>query len=94
MTDALQFALERGGIERVAKRDLEALHADRLDHEVGSTGAHQVRIVRGPVARLDVPGLRRVETVSFTEPGRSAVTVVRGGLEPQLVAGLFRAAGP
>jgi hypothetical protein len=59
----------------------------------GSTGAQQVRVVRGPVARLDVPGLRRVETVSFTEPGRSAVTVVRGGLEPQLVAGLFRAAG-
>jgi hypothetical protein len=58
----------------------------------GSSGA-QVRVVRGPVARVDLPGLRRVETVSFVEPGRSAVTVVRGGLEPQLVAGLFAAAG-
>ncbi len=59
----------------------------------GSTGAQQVRVVRGPVVSLDLPGLRRVETVSFSEAGRSSVTVVRGGLEPQLVAGLFRAAG-
>jgi len=59
----------------------------------GSSGAQQVRVVRGPVARLDVPALRRIETVSFPQPGRSAMTVVRGGLEPQLVAGLFVAAG-
>ena len=59
----------------------------------GTSGAQQVRVVRGPVARLDMPGLRRVETVNFVEPGRGAVTVVRGGIEPQLVAGLFVAAG-
>src|SRR3989440_11941313 len=59
----------------------------------GSTGAQQVRVVRGPVVSLDSPGLRRVETGTFSEAGRSSVTVVRGGLEPQLVAGLFRAAG-
>jgi Transglycosylase SLT domain len=58
----------------------------------GTSGA-QVRVVRGPVARLDMPGMRRFEIVSFGEVGRSSVTVVRGGLEPQLVAGLFVAAG-
>src|SRR2546423_3816113 len=59
----------------------------------GSTGAQQVRVVRGPVVSLDLPRLRRVETVSFSAAGRSSVTVVLSGLEPQLVAGLFRAAG-
>ena len=59
----------------------------------GSSGAQQVRVIRGPVARLDMPGLRHVETVKFTEPGRSPVMVVRGGIEHRLVVGLFQAAG-
>jgi len=59
----------------------------------GSSGAQQVRVVRGPAVRVDLPGLRHVETVSFAATGRSSVTIVRGGLEPQLVAGLFAAAG-
>jgi hypothetical protein len=59
----------------------------------GSSGAQQVRVIRGPVARVDVPGLRQVETVNFTEPGRSPVMVVRGGVDRQLAIGLFEAAG-
>ena len=76
----------------------EAAHPETARPDVeylgfGSSGAQQVRVIRGPVARLDVPGLRRVETVSFTEPGRSPVMIVRGGIEHRLVAGLFEVAG-
>jgi hypothetical protein len=59
----------------------------------GNAGAQQVRVIRGPVARLDLPGLRQVETVSFADRGKASVMVVRGGVEPQLVAGLVKAAG-
>ncbi len=41
VTDALQLALERGGVERVAQRDLEPLQADRLDDEIGRARAHR-----------------------------------------------------
>jgi hypothetical protein len=58
----------------------------------GDAGAQQVRVVRGPVVRLDLPWLRRVETVSFTEPGNSPVMVVRGGLDRQFAVGLFQSA--
>src|SRR5438034_5531587 len=60
----------------------------------GASGAQQVRVVRGPVARLDLPWLRRVETVSFGEPSQSPVMVVRGGLvRPVAVASFNAAAG-
>ena len=58
----------------------------------GASGAQQVRVVRGPVARLDLPWLRRVETVSFGEPGQSPVMVVRGGLMRPFAVALFNAA--
>ena len=41
MPDALQFALERGGVESIAQRNLKSLQADRLDHEIGRTCAHR-----------------------------------------------------
>jgi len=61
----------------------------------GDAGAQQVRVVRGPVVRLDLPWLRRVETVSFAQPGQSPVMVVRGGLmrRPFAVALFNLAAG-
>jgi transglycosylase-like protein with SLT domain len=58
----------------------------------GDAGAQQVRVVRGPVVRLDLPWLRRVETVSFAEPGHSPVMVVRGGFDRQFAVGLFQSA--
>jgi hypothetical protein len=58
----------------------------------GDSGAQQVRVVRGPVVRLDLPWLRRVETVSFAEPGHSPVMVVRGGFDRQFTVGLFQSA--
>jgi hypothetical protein len=58
----------------------------------GDSGAQQVRVVRGPVVRLDLPWLRRVETVSFAEPGHSPVMVVRGGFDRQFAVGLFQSA--
>jgi transglycosylase-like protein with SLT domain len=58
----------------------------------GDAGAQQVRVVRGPVARLDLPWLRRVETVSFAEPGQSPVMVVRGGLVRPFAVALFNSA--
>ncbi len=39
--DALQFAGQRLGGERVAQRDFHAFGAGRLDHEVGGAGAHR-----------------------------------------------------
>ena len=41
VADALQFALQRAGIERVAQADLQPLDADRLDHEILRAGAHR-----------------------------------------------------
>ena len=41
MADALQFALERRGVERVAQRHLQPFEADRLDHEILRAGAHR-----------------------------------------------------
>ena len=58
----------------------------------GDAGAQQVKVVRGPVARLDLPWLRRVETVSFAEPGQSPVMVVRGGLVRPFAVALFNSA--
>ena len=39
--DALQFALQRAGVERIAQRHLQPLDADRLDHEILGAGAHR-----------------------------------------------------
>ena len=41
MSDAVELALERAGIERVAQTDVQALGADRLDHEVDGASAHR-----------------------------------------------------
>ena len=41
VADALQFALQRAGVERVAQADLQTLDADRLDHEILGAGAHR-----------------------------------------------------
>ncbi len=38
--DAGELAFERAGGERIAQRHLQALGADRLDHEVGGARAH------------------------------------------------------
>ena len=38
--EPLHFAGQRRGGERVAQRDLQALGAGRLDHEIGGAGAH------------------------------------------------------
>jgi hypothetical protein len=58
----------------------------------GDAGAQQVRVVRGPVVRLDLPWLRRVETVSFAQAGQTPVMVVRGGLMRPFAVALFNAA--
>ena len=39
--DAGKLALERARGERIAQRDLQALGADRLDHEIGRARAHR-----------------------------------------------------
>jgi len=41
VTDALQLALQGLRVERVAQGDLQPLHANRLDHEILSAGAHR-----------------------------------------------------
>ena len=41
MFDAREFALERGGVERVADTHLQALNAHRLDDEIDGAGAHR-----------------------------------------------------
>ena len=41
VADALQLALQRAGVERVAQRHLQPLDADRLDHEILGAGAHR-----------------------------------------------------
>ncbi|MGY4425287.1 hypothetical protein ACVWY2_007736 [Bradyrhizobium sp. JR6.1] len=41
VADALQFALERRCVERVAQADLQPLEADRLDDEILGTGPHR-----------------------------------------------------
>ena len=41
VADALQFALQRAGVERIAQADLQPLDADRLDHEILGAGAHR-----------------------------------------------------
>ena len=41
VADALQFALERAGVERIAQRHLQPLEADRLDDEILRAGAHR-----------------------------------------------------
>jgi hypothetical protein len=41
VTDALQFAFQRAGVERVAQADLQPLHADGLDDEILGAGAHR-----------------------------------------------------
>ncbi len=41
MPDALQFALQRAGVERIAQAYLQPLDADRFDHEIVGTGAHR-----------------------------------------------------
>ena len=58
----------------------------------GDAGAQQVRWC---AARLSARSalLRRVETVSFAEPGRPAVMVVRGGSDRQFAVGLFQSVG-
>src|SRR5438552_9455938 len=58
----------------------------------GDAGAQQVRVVRGPVVRHDLPWLRLVESVSFVQPGQSPVMVVRGGLMRPFAVALFNAA--
>ena len=58
----------------------------------GEAATQQVRVIRGPVARPDLPWLRRVETVSFAEPNQSPVMVVRGGIVRQFAVPLFAAA--
>ena len=39
--DALQLALQRAGVQRIAQRNLQPLDADRLDHEILGAGAHR-----------------------------------------------------
>ena len=39
--DAVEFVLERALVQRVAQRDLQALGADRLDHEIDRARAHR-----------------------------------------------------
>jgi hypothetical protein len=39
--DALQLALQRAGVERIAQADLQPFDADRLDHEILRAGAHR-----------------------------------------------------
>ena len=39
--DALQFAFERAGVERVAQAHQQPLDSDRLDHEIDRAGAHR-----------------------------------------------------
>ena len=41
MADALQFALERRSVERIAQRHLQPFETDRLDHEILRAGAHR-----------------------------------------------------
>jgi hypothetical protein len=41
VSDAVELALERAGIERVAQADVQAFGADRLDHEVDGARAHR-----------------------------------------------------
>ena len=41
VADALQFAFQRAGVERIAQADLQPLEADRLDHEILGAGAHR-----------------------------------------------------
>ena len=41
VADALQFALQRRGVERVAQADLQPFDAGRLDHEILGAGAHR-----------------------------------------------------
>ena len=41
VADALQFALERAGVERIAQRHLQPFEADRLDDEILRAGAHR-----------------------------------------------------
>ena len=41
VADALQFALERRSVERVAQRHLQPFEAGRLDHEILRAGAHR-----------------------------------------------------
>ena len=53
MLDAVEFAFERAGVERVAQADLQPLGADRLDHEIGRPRAHR----RDDVVDATVRGL-------------------------------------
>ena len=41
MLDALQFAFQGAGVERIAQAHLQPLHADRLHHEILGAGAHR-----------------------------------------------------
>ena len=41
MFDALQLALQRAGVERIAQRHLKAFDADRLHDEILGAGAHR-----------------------------------------------------
>ncbi len=41
MFDAVEFALERAGIERVPQADLQPLGAGRLDHEINRARPHR-----------------------------------------------------
>src|SRR5258708_17659356 len=50
----------------------------------GDAGAQQVRVVRGPVVRLDLPWLRRGANVSFSPAGPSSGMVGRRGADGPL----------
>ncbi|GAC1495286.1 MAG: hypothetical protein NVS2B1_02650 [Bradyrhizobium sp.] len=41
VSDALQFAFQRAGVQRIAKRHLQPFHADRLDDEIMGPGTHR-----------------------------------------------------
>ena len=55
--EALQFAGQRVGRERVSQRHLQPLGARRLDHEIGRAGAHRRDdVVDAAMRRLDDHG--------------------------------------
>ena len=74
--DAVEFAFERARGERVAQRHLQALGADRLDHEVGRARAHRI----DDVVDAAVRGLHdhRDAQARLAHPGEHAQAVEIG----------------
>ncbi len=90
MADALQFALERGRIERVAKRDLEPLQANRLDHEIGRARAHRRdHIVDATMGRLHDDGDAETRFADFRQDAH-AVEAGHHEIEDDAVDGRVR----